>query len=68
MSTVELTDQEQYVFELFGKGLTGNEIEAILGIDPYEAACLMERVVRLRGTPNQEAIREGILKLKAIRF
>jgi hypothetical protein len=70
MSTTkpELTLEEQRVFYLLGKGLTMRQIADRLDMPWDEAADLVQRVVDLRGTPNLEAAREAIERIKKIRF
>lgn len=66
--TDEWGEQEQRVWELFGEGRTTSQIAEALGISYWEASDLSTRVFDARGTPNLQAIREGIERLKRIRF
>jgi hypothetical protein len=65
---VEWGEREQQVWEMLGEGKTTTQIAAALGIDYCEASDLSTRVFDARRTPNLEAIREGVERLKRIRF
>ena len=65
---IEWGEREQRVWELLGEGKTTSQIAATLGIGYWEASDLSTRVFDARGTPNLQAIREGVEKLKRIRF
>jgi len=64
----KLNDEEQRVFDLLGEGLPMHKVIERLGGSKAEAAALVYRVVTLRGTPNSEAIKEGIERLEKINF
>lgn len=64
----QLNEEEQHVFDLLGEGLSTQEITDRLGISKGEAATIIYRVVKLRGTPNLEAIREGLERFEKINF
>jgi DNA-directed RNA polymerase specialized sigma24 family protein len=63
-----LTDREQQVFEMLGEYLSTGEIADRLGLPVDEALEIVQKVLRLRGTPNLEAIRENIAMLRSIKL
>ena len=63
-----LNAQEQRVFELLGDYLSPGEIAARLDLPVGEARAIVQRVLKLRGTPNLEAIDASVQRLKAIKF